>query len=232
MDSIQKNAKVAGWLYLSLALLAPFAIIYVPGKLIVRGNATATAQNILGHETLFRVGILCELLVTILFIFVVLALYRLLKAVDQKHAVLMAVLALVSVPIGLVTAVYNMAALMILRGDDILSVFEKSQLDSLAMMFLRLNSQGMVVAAIFWGLWLFPFGILVIRSGFIPRVFGILLFFPGFAYLASSAIAVLLPEYSRTVSPFLMVLMMGELPIVLWLVIKGARTAPAGTSAA
>ncbi len=102
MDSTKKNARVAGLLYLLLGT-GVVNLIYVPRTLIVRGNATATANNILAHESLFRLGIVSGLVSAVIFIFVVLALYRLLKGVDQNHAVLMVVLALVSVPIGFVS---------------------------------------------------------------------------------------------------------------------------------
>src|SRR6266849_691181 len=125
-------------------------------------------------ETLLRLGIASELIGFIIFIFVVLALYRLFKAVNEKHALAMAILLLVSIPISLLNVLNEIAALVLVSGADFLSAFETRQLDALAYLFLRLHSQGFVVAEIFWGLWLFPLGLLVIRSGFIPRVLGFL----------------------------------------------------------
>src|SRR5256884_4525850 len=148
--------------------------IYIPSKLFVYGNATATANNIAAHETLFRFGIAGDLFTGTMVIFVALALYRLFKGVDQNQAVLMVILGGV-----LPSAIYffnvlnDAAALMLARGADFLSVFEKPHRDALAMLFLRLHHQEVVAAEIFWGLWLFPLGILAYRSRFLPRFLGV-----------------------------------------------------------
>jgi len=224
MDSTKKQARVAGFLYLLGAIIAPIGLMLVPSRLIVGGDAAATADNIRASESLFRIGIASELIHQIIFIFLVLALYRLFKVVDQNLAVLMVILgALVSVPIVFLSVLNEIAALVLLSGADFVSVFDKSQLDTLAYLFLRLHSQGINLAAIFWGLWLFPFGILVIRSGFIPRVLGFLLMMAGFAYPVNSFTSLLLPQYADTVSQFAMVLYFGELPIIFWLLIWGAK---------
>ena len=231
MNSTKRNARVAGLIYLSLALTAPFCLIYIPSALIVRGNAAATANNIIAHESLFRVGIVSELLAAITFIFVVLALYRLLKEVNQNHAALMVILGLVSVPIGFLNVLNNAAALTLLNGADYLSVFRTDQLHSLAMLFLTLHGYGNTVAAIFWGLWLFPFGLLVFRSGFIPRILGVWLIINCFGYLAMSFTALLLPDYKAVVSLVTFPALLGELAIMLWLLIKGAKVQPLPDSA-
>ena len=231
MNSTKKNARVAGLIYLSLALTAPFCLIYIPRTLIVRGNATATANNIAAHESLFRLGIVAELLYAVTFIFVVLALYRLLKEVNQNHAALMVILGLVSVPIGFLNALNNAAALTLLSGADYLSVFRIDQLHTLAMLFLTLHGYGNIVAAIFWGLWLFPFGLLVFRSGFFPRILGVWLIINCFAYLIISFTVLLLPDYKEVVSRAMMPALLGELAIVLWLLIKGAKVQPLDDSA-
>ena len=186
----------------------------------------ATADHVRASGALLRFGIASELISSIVFIFVVLALYRLLKGVNKKHALTMVILLLVSIPISLLNVLNDIAPLILVSGADFLSVFDKRQLDALAYLFLRLHIQGFVVAAIFWGLWLFPFAILVIRSGFIPRVLGILLFIAGSAYLVSSFTSLLLPRYAPLVNQFAIVLEIGELPIMFWLLIWGAKTKP------
>lgn len=227
MSSTQQQARVAGFLYLLLALSAPIGLLYVPGKLIVSGNATATADNIRSSEWLLRLGIASELIHQIIAVFLVLALYRLFKAVNETHARQMVILgALVSVPIMFVNVLNDIAALVLVSGADFLAVFEKPQLDALAYLFVRLHSEGITVAAIFWGLWLFPFGMLVIRSGFIPRVLGVLLMIAGVAYLASSFATLVLPRYAPLVSQIALPLEVAELPIVFWLLIWGAKTRP------
>jgi hypothetical protein len=226
MKSIKKQARFAGLLYLLASIPAPFALIYVPNTLIVKGDATATANHIRASETLFRLGIASELFGFIMFIFVVLALYRLFKGVNEKHALAMAILLLISLPISLVNGLNDLAALILLSGADFLSVFEARQLDALAYVFVRLHGQGFVVAQIFWGLWLFPFGILVIRSGFIPRVLGYSLFIAGFGNVASSFTSLLPLPYAPVVDRIASVLTAAELPIIFWLLIWGAKDQP------
>jgi hypothetical protein len=135
----------------------------------------------------------------------------------------MVIMSLLPVPIMFSNVLNEIAALLLIRGADFMSVFDRGQLDALAMLFIRLHSQGIVVASIFWGLWLFPFGMLVIRCGFIPRVLGLLMIIAGVAYLASSLTSVLLPQWAHQVGKFAMLLEIGEVPIILWLVIWGAR---------
>lgn len=223
MNSIRHTARAAGLLYLLAGITAPFGLIYVPRTLIVPGDATATADHVRASATLLRLGIASELISATMFVFVVLALYRLLRGVNEKHAVAMLTLLLVSVPISFLNVLNEIAALVLVSGAAFLSVFEKSQLDALAYLFLRLHGQGLIVTAIFWGLWLFPFGMLVIRSGFIPRVLGVLLMIAGSAYLVTSLTSLFLPQYVHVVSRFAMVLEAGEVPIVLWLLIWGAK---------
>jgi len=223
MHPTDKAARIAGALYLALAITAPFHLIYIPRALIVTGNATATANNILAHETLFRLGIVAGLLDPVTFIFVVMALYRLLSGVNKAYASLMAILALVSVAVGFVNVLNHIAALTLFRGGDFLAVIDKNQLDALAMLFLRLHSQGNIINEIFWGLWLFPFGVLVKRSGFLPRILGVLLIVNCFAYLAQSLTSLLLPSYANVVAQWTFPALFGELWIMLWLLIKGAK---------
>jgi Domain of unknown function (DUF4386) len=226
MNSIKKQARFAGFLYLLACLPAPFALLYVPGKLIVPGDPTATANHVRASETLLRLGMAGELINATAFIFVVLALYRLFKGVNKQHASLMVTLFVVSVPISFLNVLNDIAPLILVSGADFLSVFEKSQLDALVLVFLRLHNNGLLVAQIFWGLWLFPFGVLVIRSGFIPRILGFLLFIAGFGYVASSFTSLILPSYAHLVGQFAMVLEIAELPIVFWLLIWGAKDQP------
>jgi len=222
----RKQARIAGLLYLLASIPAFFAWVYVPNKLIVTGDATATANHVRASETLLRLSIGSELIGLIVFIFVVLALYRLFKPVSEKHALAMATLLLISLPISFLSVVNEMAALVVLSGASFLSGFDQPQLDTLAYLFFRLHSQGLVVAQIFWGLWLFPFGVLVIRSGFIPRFLGYLLFIAGVGYIANSFAALLLPTHRLVVARFADILQMAELPIIFWLLIWGAKDQP------
>jgi hypothetical protein len=144
----------------------------------------------------------------------------------------MVALVLVSAAVGFMNVLNNIAALILIRGADFLAVFEKPQRDALAMLFLRLHGQGNVINEIFWGLWLFPFGVLVMRSRFLPRILGVLLIVNGFAYLALSFSSLLLPAYASVVSRFALPAQFGELWIMLWLLIKGAKVEAVAVAAA
>lgn len=229
MNSTKKQARIAGFLYLLACITAPFSYIYVQNTLIVPADATATANQVRASETLLRLGIASELFIAIMLIFAVLAFYRLFEAVNRSHATVMATLLLVSIPISLLNVLNDVTALMLASGADFLAVFEKSQLDALTLLFLRMHGQGMLFAQIFWGLWLFPFGILVIRSGFIPRVLGVLVIIAGSAYLVNSLVSLLLPRYAHLVSQYAMIFEAGELPMVLWLLIWGAKAQRSAT---
>lgn len=233
MHPTKKAAHIAGAIYLSLVVTAPFALIYVPGTLIVRGDPATTARNILASEQLFRLGIVAELASAVQCIFLVVALYRLFSEVSKMQASLMVILgALVSTPITFLNTVHHIAALILLRGPEFLSAFQKPQLEALAMLFIRLHGQGLVVNEIFWGLWLFPFGILVIRSGFLPRILGILLLINGVTYVVLSLTSLLAPEYSPLLDRYALLPETGELWIMLWLLIRGAKVpSPAAQTA-
>ena len=233
MNSTRRQARVAGFLYLLGSLTAPIGLLYAPGKLIVSGNATATADNIRASEWLLRFGIASELITQIIMVFLALALYRLFKTVNETHAKQMVILgALLPVPIVFVNVLNEVAALILVSGAGFLSVFETSKLDALAYLFVPIHSQGLTVAPIFWGLWLFPFGMLVIRSGFIPRVLGVLLMVAGTAYLATSFTTLVVPQYASLVRQFAFPLYFAEPPIIVWLVIWGARQRPTDVLAA
>jgi len=225
--TLSKNARVAGLLYLLGSLFGIVRLLYVPKKLFVYGNAAATANNIAGHESLFRFGMVSYLLCGVLWIFVTLALYRLLKGVNQALAVLMVILgSVVVVPIFFVNTVNDAAALLLVRGGGYLSVFDKPQRDALARLFLDLHHQLDLANEIFWGLWLIPFGLLVYRSHFLPRILGVWLIIACFGYLALSLTGLLFPDYEDQVSNIAQPLLLAELAIMLWLLIMGATEKP------
>ena len=193
MHPTDKAARIAGAVYLSMVLTAPFSLIYVPGKLIVHGNAAATAANIVNHETMFRLAIIGDLVGQVIFICLAIALYRLLSNVNKTWAGMMVAFVLVSAAVGFLNVLNNIAAVILFRGADFLAVFDKPQRDALGYLFLRLHSQGQFINEIFWGLWLFPFGWLVYRSGFLPRILGAWLMINCFGYRGSERDGVVLP---------------------------------------
>jgi uncharacterized protein DUF4386 len=223
MSFTRNPGRFAGSLYLLASIVGFFAMMYVPTKLIVHGNAAATASNILANETLFRLGIAGELIGAAGFIFVALALYHLLKGVSRWHASLMVTLVVVQIPIAFVNELNFFAALNLVRGADFLSIVEKPQRDALAMLFLNLHFHGYVVNEIFWGLWLLPLALLVYRSRFLPRFLGVWLALAGFAWVTLSLTGVLSPQYYDKVFNFTQPAVFGEIAFMLWLVIKGAK---------
>jgi hypothetical protein len=223
MHPLKVAARIAGAIYLSMVVTGPFSLIYVPNKLIVRGNAVATADNILAHETMFRLAILADLVGSVIFICLALALYRLLSSVNKTWAGLMVAFVLVSAAVGFLNTLNNIAALTLFRGADFLTAFDKPQRDALGMLLIRLHSQGIFINEIFWGLWLFPFGLLVFRSGFLPRFIGVWLMINCFGWLALSIIALFFPTYYGTAFQWSQPILFGELAIMLWLLIRGAK---------
>jgi len=230
MNSTKKAARVAGLLYLLASIPGVFCLLYVPSHFMVSGDAAATAGKIAASEFVFRLGILSEIVSFTGFIFVVRALYRLFCGVNKAHASLMVTLMLVSIPISLLNVLNETAALTLIRGGNFLSLFDKPQRDALALLFLHLHFDGFMVAQVFWGLWLIPFGLLVYKSGFLPRILGVLLIIACFGYLANSLIGLgVLP--SDVVSQAVGQLTICELPIILWLLIMGAKDQPLGAAA-
>ncbi len=223
MPSLQKRARVAGWLYFILVVLGVMNLIYIPGKLIVKGNAAATAHNILASESLFRFSIASSLVSVVVFVFLVLALYRLFKEMDQPLAMLMVILVLVQVPIGFMDGAIQLVVLLLVRGAEFLSVFDQPHREALAMLLLNLSTQMALVSEIFWGLWLFPLGLLTFRSGFLPRFLGVWLIINGVAYVATSFVGMMTPQHMDFVSKVTFPALLGELVFMLWLVIRGAR---------
>ena len=224
MTSTSRNARIAGLLYLLLAIAGPLRLMYIPKTLFVQGNAAATAAKIAAHETLFRLGIAGDLFCGTIVIFLALALYRLLKGVDQYLAVLVVILGgVLPAALDFFIVLNDSAVLILVRGADFLSVFDKPQRDALAMLFLRMHGQEILAAEIFWGLWLLPLGMLTYKSRFLPRFLGVWLIINGFGYLAMSFTGLLLPDYASRVENITFPALTGELAFLLWLLIRGAK---------
>jgi hypothetical protein len=231
MHPLKKTARVAGCLYLLVVLAGPFVLIYVPGKLFVPGDASATARNILAHESLFRANIVVGLVSELLFISVVLVLYQLLKGVSRPLATVMVILILLVAPLAFLSVANEVATLAFLRDADVLAAFDKPQRDAIATMLITFDRQGVLVSEMFWGLWLFPLGVLVYRSGFLPRFLGVWLFINGLAYVTISFTGLLSPQHVKTVSTIATPVLFGEMALMLWLLIVGARVKPSAVTA-
>jgi hypothetical protein len=222
MDSTRSLARRAGLLYVLANSLAPFIYLHVPGKLLVGGDALAIADRVRAAEGLLRAAILAELYGATLLLFASLAFYRLFKEVHQQTAILTAAMMLVSVPISYVNALSNIAPLILLKNPALAAVLDPGQVAAHVTFFLRLHNYGVIINQIFWGLWLFPVGALVLRSAFLPRWLAYPLFAAGTGYVLNS-IGALLPASMRGITPYGLILGVGEMPFMFYLLIWGAR---------
>jgi hypothetical protein len=217
MTVLSRNARVAGLVYIVASLVGVVRLLYVPAKLIVHGDAAATANNIAAHELLFRIGIVSSVLGAALWLFVPLAFYRFLKDVDQPLAVLMVILGgLMQVPLFFVNTATDAGALLFARGD-FLSVFDKAQRDALVMLFLKLHHNLDLANAILWGLWLFPLGLLFYRSSLLPRFLCVWLMTGCFAWMTFSVTGFLSPCSDDKVFTYMQQFAFVEVATMFWL---------------
>ena len=232
MNGKPRLARLTGFLYLLLTFAGAFTLIIVPSRTVVNGDASATASRILGSESLFRTGIAVDLLNSVVFLLLAVALYRLLMEVQPSLATLMVLLVLVQVPISIVDAMNHSAVLLVLHGEPYLAVFDAAQRSALAMLFLRIDGQGAIASELLWGLWLVPLAILVYRSGFLPRFLGIFLAINAFTYVALCAVGVLWPLQLASANRYSFPALMGEPVFALWLLIVGAKSRDHGPATA
>ncbi len=224
MMSNKKTARIAGLLYLGVVITGIFSLGYVPSKLIVLDDPVTTYYNIKASESLFRFGIVSGLLCYVFFLFLPIALYKLLKPVNEVYAKLMVLLAVTSVPISYFNIQNKFAVLSIIKGE-VFKTFTNEQLQSQVMFYLNQFNKGILMVSVFWGLWLLPFGYLVYKSGFLPKILGVLLMLGCFGYLINFLGNSLLVDYSSLgVSKYIsMPATFGEIGICLWLLIMGAK---------
>ncbi len=222
MTSLKKRARMAGLWYLGFTL-GPFYLLYVPSKTIVHNDAAATAARVLAQETLFRWGMLAETLGAVIFVGLALALYRLFEDVDRHRARQLVALVLVMVSFGLVAVLCNAAALAVFRGGDVFGSLDTHTREAIGMLLIRMHSQTNGISEVFWGLWLFPFGWLVIRSDFLPRWLGYWLLVDGAAWVVSGVAWFLAPDYTDAMFKYFQPAFFGELAAMLWLLIIGVK---------
>ncbi|SHL76131.1 DUF4386 domain-containing protein [Flavobacterium saccharophilum] len=224
MKSNKKKARIAGLLYLVVVITGFFSLAYVPSKLIFWDNPTATFNAIKASETLFRFGIVSGIVCYIFFLLLPVALYKLLAPVNDLYAKLMVLLAIISVPVSFLN-IQNKFSVLSLINNENHTVFTNKQLKSQVMFYLNQYDNGILMVSIFWGLWLFPFGYLVYKSGFLPKIFGVLLIMGCFGYLINFFGNTLIPNYADFgVSKYISIpSALGEIGICLWLLIIGAK---------
>ena len=224
MNSINKTARIAGFLYLMYMVITIPADALARSPLIIFGDAAATARNIMASEWQFRVGITGDLVSTVFFLLAAWALYKLLKPVNQDFALLFLLLNLGGVAVYSINLLNQFAAVLLLSGADTLKVFQADQLQALAMFFLNLHKNGYWIAQIFFGAWLFPLGYLVFKSGFLPKILGILLMASCVTWTTTSILYFLsVPGYTAISTISFPLGFIAELGLTLWLLIKGAK---------
>jgi Domain of unknown function (DUF4386) len=223
--SRQQTARLAGALYIAMGLPGAFTLMYIPSIFLVPGDATATANRIAAAPGLYRLGVFADLMCGVFAVWLAMVLYDLFKDVDRRQARLMVGFVLAMVAIGLVNTVLMAGPLVLTSGASYLSAFDKHQLDALTLGFLGLRSQGIRAATMYWGLWLLPLGILVYRSGFLPRLLGVLVIIAGCTYVVDCLAYYFFPDYARIVALVSMLPQAaGEGGFTGWLLIKGVRT--------
>jgi hypothetical protein len=225
-----RRARLAGLLYVVMGFAGAFSLMFIPNTFVVRGDAPATAANIVASPLLYNVGIVADLVNQAGFILLAFVLYELFRDVNRGHARLMVAFVLVQVAMTFAIMITQIAPLILLSGSDYLAVFERRQLDAAVLGALTLRGYAINALGTYMGLWLLPFGALVYKCGFIPKIFGTLLIVAGIAYVFNTVSFFLLPEYRHFISLAMMLpYALGEGSIVLWLLIKGARKEIVGT---
>jgi len=214
------KARMAGACQLLEAITATFGQVIVLDRLVVSGNAAATAANILGHERLFWLGFASSLIGVAFHIAWVLLMYELLKPVNRNLSLLAVLFVLVSCAMQALTSLLYLAPLLILQGGSSLSTFTPEQLQALALVFLKLNQYAFNIDLVFFGLWCVLTGYLIFRSTFLPRILGVLLAIDGLGF-----VTYLYPPLAyHLFMPYLAVASaLGEIPLELWLIVMGVN---------
>ena len=222
--SPQVYARVAGVIWVIVAILAPFAEFFVRQRLIVPGNVAATAENIVASQSLFRAGFASDLVVFVIEVALAAVLYVLFRPVSRMLALAMSFARLAMVTILGLNLLNMFTALQLLTSAEYTAAFDTGQLQALAFVFLTAQSYGYALGMVFFGLHLAILGYLVYRSGFLPRTLGILMVVSALGYLADSFTGFLVPQYTDTLAVLVVVTaLIGELPLTLWLLIKGVN---------
>jgi hypothetical protein len=214
---------MAGFLYLIYIVITIIADVVCRSNLIVFGDAAATARNIMASEWQFRIGITGDLISAVFFLLAAWALYVLLKPVNKDLALLFLLLNVGGVAVYSINLLNQFAAVLLLSGADTLKVFQADQLQSLAMFFLDLHHNGYWIAQIFFGAWLFPLGYLVFKSGFLPRILGVVMMIHCVGWLMTTLQFFLFPGFEIITYLTYPLGFISEFGLTLWLLIKGVN---------
>jgi hypothetical protein len=216
-------ARVAGVLYLIIIVFGIFSEVFVRSGLIVKGDAAATAGNILASEGLFRVGFLADSIMFLSDVALAVLLFVLLKPVSKTLALIALFFRLTQTAVLALNLLNYHAALLLLKGTGFASAFEPGQVRSLSYLFLDLHGHGYDLGLLLFGLHCLLLGYLVVRSHYIPKALGILMIAAAFTYLIGSYTRFLFPDYVKTITPIYVVAFVSEVSLCLWLLIKGVN---------
>lgn len=224
MNSKKNIARMAGLLYLVLALVGPFSLMYVPTTLVVPGDAAMTAGNIMASEGLFRIGLVGEAAIFLVEVVLTVLLYVLLKSVSETFSLIAALSRLSMAIIQGINMLFGFSTLLLLSGAGYLTVFEPQQLHALVLLILDVRQVGALVWGAFFGLHLLILGSLLIKSGYVPRILGFMVTIASFGYLINSFGNFLFPEYQATFEMIVIVFaVIPEISLTLWLLIRGVQ---------
>jgi Domain of unknown function (DUF4386) len=215
------KARTAGAFYLITIVMGVFAEVFVRGALIVRDDAAATAANILAHESLYRLGLVADLIMLACYIAVTLLFYGLFKSVSRSFSLLAAFFSLVGIAVLVVNCLNHLAPLVFLGNVNYLSAFATTQLQALALMSLRMHARGYSIAGVFFGIYMLLLGYLIFKSGFLPRLLGVLMAVGGLSFLTHSFAIFLLPTLVARLPDIGMLGGIAELALSLWLMVMG-----------
>jgi len=217
--SPQVYARLAGACYLLGSVASVIGQMIIPGRLVVSSSAATTAGNILAHESLYRFGALLAFMSVPFHLVWAILFYRLFKPVNRSIPLLAAFVMLMGCVMWTLCAFFSLAVLNVLKGTSSLSAFAPEQLQTLALVLLRLNAQGYDIGLVFFGLWCLLIGYLIARSTFLPRTIGVLYALAGLGYLT-----LLWQPLAKYLYPYNLALAgPGEISLLLWLLVKGVN---------
>jgi hypothetical protein len=225
MTSPKRLARIAGFLYLLVGIFGGFAEGYVEPKMYVAGNAAATAGNVIANSGLLRMGVVADLLDGTVFVFLALALYILLKPVHKSMARAMLVLVILATGITCVSALFEFEGLRVATGAVDLAAFGSVGSNAVVLLLLDAQHYGLLIAQIFFGLWLAPLGYLAYRSGWFPKALGVVLVAASASYIVDLLAAFLFPDVGKAIHGFASILpAIAEPSMVLYLLLVGVKT--------
>jgi hypothetical protein len=221
---LDRTARVAGSFWFLSAVATGFGLLYVRSRLVVFGDATETARNLLAHELLFRAGIFTNIVSQLLYLLLGLALFRLFREVDRSLSAALLAFSAITVAVAVVNTIFNFGALQALERPELVAVFDADQRAALMMLLLRLNNAGQGVLEVFWTPWNFTLGLLVLKSRFLPRALGVLLMAASVTFLVNVFAALVVPRHHLPVLTTTAMAFGGlsALPAMFWLMARGA----------